>query len=132
MLISFYTISFFMAGLARFEYPKSTSSHFVLRAPRMPSAHYFCLLTILSNKKRTITHLRSYSPFFIGWAGQIRTSACMSQSHVPYRLATAQYFKIKWGGIWDSNPWSPVPQTGALTNYAKSTITNCIYYFNLF
>ena len=28
----------------------------------------------------------------------------------------------KWGGRWDSNPRSPVPQTGALTNYATSTI----------
>ena len=48
----------------------------------------------------------------------------MSQSHVPYRLATAQYklSLYKWGGRWDSNPWSPVPQTGALTNYATSTI----------
>ena len=29
---------------------------------------------------------------------------------------------IYWGGRWDSNPRSPVPQTGALTNYATSTI----------
>ncbi len=27
-----------------------------------------------------------------------------------------------WGGRWDSNPRSPVPQTGALTNYATSTV----------
>ena len=27
-----------------------------------------------------------------------------------------------WGGRWDLNPRSPVPQTGALTNYATSTI----------
>ena len=30
--------------------------------------------------------------------------------------------RIKWGRVWDSNPRSPVPQTGALTSYAKSTI----------
>ena len=30
--------------------------------------------------------------------------------------------KNLWGGMWDSNPRSPVPQTGALTNYATSTI----------
>ena len=35
--------------------------------------------------------------------------------------------KLKvWGGRWDSNPRSPVPQTGALTNYATSTISVCI------
>ncbi len=49
---------------------------------------------------------------------------CQIQSLVPYRLATAQY-KIKWGGRWDSNPRSPVPQTGALTNYATSTMRMC-------
>ncbi len=34
----------------------------------------------------------------------------------------------KWGGRWDSNPRSPVPQTGALTSYATSTI----YYLYFF
>ena len=29
----------------------------------------------------------------------------------------------KWGGRWDSNPRPPVPQTGALTNCATSTIS---------
>ena len=31
-----------------------------------------------------------------------------------------------WGGRWDSNPRSPVPQTGALTNYATSTIVSVL------
>ena len=30
--------------------------------------------------------------------------------------------KNLWGGMWDSNPRSPVPQTGALTNYANPTM----------
>ena len=30
--------------------------------------------------------------------------------------------RFLWGGRWDSNPRSPVPQTGALTNYATSTV----------
>ncbi len=66
--------------------------------------------------------------FYLGWAGGIRTHACQSQSLVPYRLATAQCYLIlyKWGGRWDSNPRSPVPQTGALTNYATSTIVVCV------
>ena len=43
----------------------------------------------------------------------------------------------KWGGRWDSNPRSPVPQTGALTNYATSTMAYvlvflALLYFNSF
>ena len=40
-------------------------------------------------------------------------------------LGYSPIFKIKWGGRWDSNPRSPVPQTGALTNYATSTMRMC-------
>ena len=36
---------------------------------------------------------------------------------------------FKWGGRWDSNPRSPVPQTGALTNYATSTIFHIMLYY---
>jgi hypothetical protein len=32
---------------------------------------------------------------FNGWGGWIRTNECQSQSLVPYRLATPQYF-IQW------------------------------------
>ena len=32
-----------------------------------------------------------------------------------------------WGGRWDSNPRSPVPQTGALTSYATSTEITTIF-----
>ena len=44
---------------------------------------------------------------------------------------------IYWGGRWDSNPRSPVPQTGALTNYATSTMAYvlvflALLYFNSF
>lgn len=68
-----------------------------------------------------------------GWGGRIRTYECSSQSAVSYRLTTPQCIRfskrkrrpycltglrrrLKWGGISDSNRWSPVPQTGALTN----------------
>ena len=45
------------------------------------------------------------------WDSWIRTSACQSQSLMPYHLAISQY----QGGIWDSNPCMPDPQTGVLT-----------------
>ena len=40
-----------------------------------------------------------------------------------YNKKIIKAIKNLWGGMWDSNPRSPVPQTGALTNYATSTIT---------
>ena len=40
-----------------------------------------------------------------------------------YNKKIIKAIKNLWGGMWDSNPRSPVPQTGALTNYAKSTIS---------
>ena len=39
---------------------------------------------------------------------------------------------IYWGGRWDSNPRSSVPQTDALTNYATSTIVNSTFHTVLF
>lgn len=35
----------------------------------------------------------------LGWAGEIRTHECQSQSLVPYRLATAQYINGVNDGI---------------------------------
>ena len=40
-----------------------------------------------------------------------------------YNKKIIKAIKNLWGGMWDSNPRSPVPQTGALTNYAKSTVS---------
>ena len=81
---------------------------------------------------KKIDNLLSKIVDFFGWGGGIRTHECSSQSAVSYRLTTPQcelVFNLDkgfgrvfakaffmWGGRWDSNPRSPVPQTGALTN----------------
>ena len=64
------------------------------------------------------------------WASWIRTNECSSQSAVPYPLAIAHcsagqvlHKKLPEGEWWDSNPRSPEPQSGALTNCATPTIT---------
>ncbi len=41
---------------------------------------------------------------------------------MPYRLATPQRIKNKWGGRWDSNPRPPGPQSDALTDCATPAI----------
>ena len=86
-----------------------------------------------SPPRKTLNKLKSTPRrvcFLIGWGGRIRTYECSSQSAVSYRLTTPQNIKLNytneasaklprlqlWGGRWDSNPRSPVPQTGALTN----------------
>ena len=31
-------------------------------------------------------------------------------------------YKVKWGELWESNPWPPESQSGTLTSWAKPTI----------
>ena len=76
---------------------------------------------------------------FLFWLGWLDSNQRMHESKscaLPLGYSPMYLYYIKWGGVWDSNPRSPVPQTGALTNYAKSTIqimhllsTKCIIYF---
>ena len=47
----------------------------------------------------------------------------ISLIHKVFLLRITLHFKSFEGGRWDSNPRSPVPQTGALTNYANPTIS---------
>ena len=57
------------------------------------------------------------------WGSRIWTYEWRSQSPLPYRLAIPQYKNFKKGGWSESNRRPPEPQSGALTNWATSTIS---------
>ena len=100
------------AGLARFEYPKGTCS---LRSRRDVLRTLFLPTTQHIQNKKTVALLRFF--YLVGLA-----RFELAHAWVKVMCLTAWLQPIIWGGSWDSNPRSPVPQTGALTNYATSTI----------
>ena len=78
-----------------------------------------------NHSKRTSSHLMAGACSF-GWAGWNRTSTgrvkvCCPTTRLHPNMGNGTYLltayvPLLWGGRWDSNPRSPVPQTGALTN----------------
>ena len=59
------------------------------------------------------------------WDPQALRAAALFESHwVPHQKEKVRCFEQRtfwWGAQWDSNPRSPDPQSGALTDYAMGT-----------
>ena len=110
-----------MVGLARFESPPRGLPHFA-HSTTKPSARYFCLLTNLFKKQKTVVFTTVFC-FLVGLArfelahGRVKVY-CLTAWLQPNINLISIYLTILekiWGGRWDLNPRSPVPQTGALT-----------------
>ena len=89
------------------------------------------LHTFYKNKTRNRCNINVY--VFRILAGLVRFELTHARVKVWCLTAWLQpniYFR--WGGRWDSNPRSPVPQTGALTNYATSTMSHAFIILTYF
>ena len=99
------------------------------------SKSYCTLYCTLFHKENLVSRFTAFYKVYI-MAGLARFELAHARVKVWCLTAWLQpNIKFKWGGRWDSNPRSPVPQTGALTSYATSTIVlylKHIYYYKQF
>ena len=82
----------------------------------------------MNNTKRKSCHVVTGFSLWLGWRDSNPRMTESKSVALPlgdspiYYKPDWQSFGVKWGGMTDSNRRSPVPQTGALTNYANPTI----------
>ena len=80
---------------------------------RLATAQYIYIVTLFSHTEFVVRFAHTTS---VATAQYINLTVSIGD------FSVFPQYKI-WGEYWDSNPGSPVPQTGALTNYAILTIS---------